>query len=602
MPYQLTVQRNPTITINVRDYQAQGDGVSNDTTPINAAFTALSAAITQYGNASLIVPQGIYMVDGILVQNLSNFSILGPGHLKLNRARSGNALVNTNDVLTLVNCTDFTVDGLEVDGNRHTDVSWPTGDHAPVTQYLQSNAASGQANVAVSNGALFQVGERVWVCGGLTANGATENNNVDNNSQRGIAISSISSNTLTLASNLANSYTSTCAAGGAYVTTYQTGYQNTVGSYTLGNEDQQNGLHLINCTRFTITKCYCHDIWESGIKCGVGFDTNANNLASACTHGLIMQNRCIRGYDQGVSIWNSQFIRVVGNYCADAGWGGCVLTHSDDCIVTENTLYDNYYRIPGDNSEGSGAVIEGGARNLIAKNLISANYLAGVLLRHSPEGFGVSGVTLNGNLSWGSTSVPVSSGTNFVIGATYSINDGAKSEVVKVTAVSTNTLTIAEKTRFYHGSGTAIGTRVSEDNTIEANEITESISQHGIWCSPTVRALIRHNTISRNYQKGIYAQTSSGFNTAAIIIDGNYLSGNGQGSSSQGILCDTVTDIQVLNNRISGNFGDRGMQFKGISNSKVIGNSVTDGQSDGIEFENGAAACTRIVVANNDVK
>jgi VCBS repeat-containing protein len=60
--------------------------------------------------------------------------------------------------------------------------------------------------------------------------------------------------------------------------------------------------------------------------------------------------------------------------------------------------------------------------------------------------------------------------------------------------------------------------------------------------------------------------------------------------------------MQVINNRVSGNFGDRCMQFKGISNSRVVGNSVEFGQSDGIEFENGAAACTRVIVAHNDVR
>ncbi len=588
--------------INVRDYGATGDGVTNDTTAINAAVTALGTAIATYGNALMQFPQGTYLVDGILIQNFSNFIIVGPGHLKLSRAKVTNALVNTNDVLTLINCTDFIVDELEIDGNRHVDVSWPTADRAPITQYLQSNAVTGQATVTVSNGALFQAGERLWICGGLTANGTTEKDFVDNNSQQGLAINMIVGNVLTLASNLTHNYTATGVAGGAYVTTYQTGYHNTVGSYLLGNEDQQNGVHLIACTRFTITKCYCHDMWESGIKCGIGFDTDAHNLGAACTYGIITNNRCIRGYDQGISVWNSQFMEVYQNYCADAGWAGCSFTGTDDSIASLNIFRDNYYRIPGDNSSGYGSVIEGGARNVISNNNISANYNAGVLLRISAFTFGVSGTTLNGNLSWNSTSIPVTSGSGFEVGATYMINDGAHSESFKVTAINTNTLTVAEKTRYFHASGKSVGVRIAEDNTIETNIVEEAVNGHGIWVSPAVRSNIRHNTVQRNGNKGITIEQSNGFISSGTIVDGNYFTGNGQANGNPAICADSVNDIQVLNNRVAGNFGDKGIQFKGVTNGKIIGNSVTDVQSDAIDCENGSVACARIVIANNDIK
>jgi len=598
----LFIRDAQTLILNVTDYGADPTGVNNATAAFNSAITALSAAISANGKAALYFPFGTFLLDGLIISNLSNFSLLGPGRLRLNRARVGNALVNTNDVLAIVGCTDFIVDGLEFDGNRHTDIVWPTADRAPVTQYIQSNAASGQKNVTVSNGALFQIGERVWVCGGLTANAGNDKNLVDNNSQQGIAIDSIAGNVLTLHTNLANTYTATGAAGGAYVTTYQTGFQNSVAGYTLGNEDQQNGLHLIACSRFTVTGCYCHDLWESGIKCGIGFDTDAHNLAAACTYGIIVSNRCIRGYDQGISIWNSQFVQAYGNYCADAGWAGCSLTGSDDCVVFSNIFRDCWYRIPGDNSSGYGAVVEGGSRNLIQANNINANYNAGVLLRLSPFTFGVSGTTLNGNLAWGSTSVVVASGTGFEVGAIYMINDDAKSESFKVTAVATNTLTLAEKTRFFHASGKSVGQRIAEDNTVEANAISESVSAYGIWVSPSVRSKIRHNTIERNFSKGLLIEQSNSFISAGTIVDGNYFTGNGNGTGAQALLVDSIDDVQILNNRIAGNFGDKGIHIKGSTNFKIIGNSVTDVQADGIALENGAVICAHGTIANNDVK
>ncbi|MEJ0073308.1 MAG: right-handed parallel beta-helix repeat-containing protein [Candidatus Saccharibacteria bacterium] len=587
--------------INVKDYGALGDSITNDTTAVTTAIAALTTA----GTGTLFFPSGTYLVDGLIVSGLSDFCLSGTGSsiLKLSSARTGAALVNTNDVLAVVGCSDFQISGLEIHGNRHSDVAWPTADHAPVTQYLTANAVSGQATVTVQNGAKFIVGERVWVCGGLTANGGTEHDQHDNNNQQGIAIDSINGNILTLHINLTNTYTGTGSAGGAYVTTYQTAYQNTLGIYTLGNEDQQNGIHLLGCSRFVISDCFVHDTWESPIKLGVGFDSNANDLASSCSHGLITRNRCLRGYDQGISIWGSRLIQVAGNYISDTGWAGCSLTGSDDCVCTGNIVTGNYYRIPGDNSSGYGCVIEGGARNIISNNTISANYGAGVLLRVAPTSFGVSGTTLSGNLSWGSTSMTVASGAGFVVGAIYMINNGSKSESFKVASVASNIITLVEKTRYYHPSGVAVGIRAAEDNTVEANMVSASVNSYGMWISPAIRSNIRHNTIERNYSKGVLIEQSNNYVSGGTIVDGNYFSGNNQGSGGQALLVDSVNDVQILNNRVAGNYGDKGIHLKGSTNSKIIGNSVSDVQSDGIALENGGSAqCARIIIANNDVK
>src|SRR5712692_696962 len=120
----LFIRDAQTLILNVTDYGADPTGVNNATAAFNSAITALSAAISANGKAALYFPFGTFLLDGLIISNLSNFSLLGPGRLRLNRARVGNALVNTNDVLAIVGCTDFIVDGLEFDGNRHTDIVW----------------------------------------------------------------------------------------------------------------------------------------------------------------------------------------------------------------------------------------------------------------------------------------------------------------------------------------------------------------------------------------------------------------------------------------------------------------------------------------------
>lgn len=600
------LRKKDTVSLSVKDFGAVGDGTTDDTAAIVSSITALGSSISLYGQAELTFPNGTYLTDGVIISSLSHFTLTGPGQLKLKRASVSDPEANTRDVLVLLSCTDFSINSLGINGNRHTDISWgvTNTDRAPVTQYLVATANSGQATVTVDEGSLFAVGERVWVMGGLTVNGSAEKDYRDDNNQVGLEILSIVGDVLTLESNLTYTYTGTGTVGGAYVTTYQTGNGNTVGAYTLGNEDQQNGIHLITCSRFTISNCQIQDTWESPIKLGFGFSgSDTSNVASKCTYGIIVNNRCERGYDQGISIWNSQYITVANNYCADAGWGACVLTGSDDCLVSNNILRDCYYRIPGDNSSGYGYVVEGGSRNILSGNQILDNYNANVLMRISPLTFGVSGTQLNGNHSWGDTTIDVDSASGFVVGATYMIRDGSKSESFTVQSIASNTLTITKKTRFYHPDNTPVGVRTAEDCTVENNLISGSIANHGMFVSPGIRINLRNNTVTRNYSKGLLIETAENFKSSGTVVDGNYFTGNGNGTGAQAILVDTCDDTQILNNRIFGNFGDKGIQLKGARYSKIVGNSVTDVQSEGIYLEEGGGIiCDKIVISNNDVK
>ncbi|UQZ84026.1 Pectate lyase superfamily protein [Paenibacillus konkukensis] len=602
-----TKERFDNVSIDIKSYGAVGDGITNDTTAINLAIAALKEAIQINGRASLFVPMGTFMVDGIIIQGLNNFKIYGNGCLKLNRARPDYPLVNTNNVLTMLNCTNFDVSGLEVVGNRHTDINWRVDntDGAPVTQYLTADAESGQAYITVQDGSKFVIGERVWVMGGLTVNNGNERD-VREDDHRGLEIIEINGNVIKLENNLSHTYTSTGQVGGAYITTYQTADNNQIGGWTLGNEDQQNGIHLINCHYFAIHNCYVHDLWESPIKLGVGFAAEYT-INSVCSHGIISNNRCLRGYDQGISIWNSQNINVIGNICEDVGWGGIVATGSDDILITDNISTNNYYRIPHDNSSGHGIVNEGGTRVSILNNQVSLNYAHGILMSPSPMSFGVDNASLNDNMDWRATVLKLTSNAGFLLGANYMVRDGSKSESFKVVSIDGNggkEVNVAPTSRFFHKKGRIVGKRAAEDSRIEGNIVSYQVNGDGICITSGIRITINNNHVERNATNGIRIVPENGFESSAIIINGNYLTGNSNNLGwNAEIYVHNCDDVHVVNNRLFGSFNSKGIQFRGVRNSRISGNEVNDCQSEGIflEWADGVT-CDKITICDNDVK
>ncbi|WP_405883654.1 right-handed parallel beta-helix repeat-containing protein [Streptomyces sp. NBC_01384] len=364
---------------NVRDYGAIGDGSVNDTAAIASAIAALPAGGTLY------LPQGTYVTTGILIQGLSNFTVRGERGAVLTLAANMIGAPNRGaaNVLTVADCTDFAIEGLSIDGRR--DTLFPL---AP----LAANATAGQPSVQIAHGAAaaYVVGQRLNLNGGLTVSSGSEANRQDQQ----LAIQSITpgagaaNDVITFTTNLANAYSFAAgtlsdgygpyAANGAYITPWQTGNA-TVAGRALAEEDQQNGIHLLNCRRFRIAGCNIHNVWESPIRCGT-HNLAGGAQADGCSYGTITGNALWHAYDQGVGLWCSSNMAVTGNTITSAGWAGICMTVSDDCTISGNTSSDNVQRIPNDVQAGYGIAIEGGARNTVSGNLCSNNYGSAVFL------------------------------------------------------------------------------------------------------------------------------------------------------------------------------------------------------------------------------
>lgn len=94
--------------INVKDFGATGDGVTNDTTAIAAAVTALTA------NSTLYFPAGVYLTDAIGFVSKTFVAIKGDGRTStIIRNR-----VAGNVIYFRPTCSDITMQDLTIDNNN----------------------------------------------------------------------------------------------------------------------------------------------------------------------------------------------------------------------------------------------------------------------------------------------------------------------------------------------------------------------------------------------------------------------------------------------------------------------------------------------------
>jgi parallel beta-helix repeat protein len=379
-------------------YGAAGDGVTDDTAAIGSAFTALKTA----GGGVLDFLGLTYLVSGLVFTGGSDYVLRGAGAKLILRGNAVGAVQRiSQNVLTIADSSDFEITGLIFDGRRDT---------IAADQFVQSALTTGDTTVTVPDGTKFTVGERIGVFGGLSNPNTTDANKKD----QALTISNIAGNVLTFSPALANSYQAAGTTGGTYVTRYQQGSAITVAGRQLSGEDQQCGLLLINCHRARVVGNIARNVWQSPIRLGTGFLVP---VGDGCTDVTVTDNTCVHGYDQGVSVWNSQRITVSGNNINDTGWGGVVLTAADDCTVTGNTITAQSYRIPGDTDSGSGIAIEGGARNVVTGNVCVGNHARGLEIGHNPQGWGItigSPPTLTGYHLRNLSTLTVSSSAAFV--------------------------------------------------------------------------------------------------------------------------------------------------------------------------------------------
>ena len=136
--------------VDARAYGAVGDGVTDDTTAVQNALTAVATA--GYG-ATLFIPPGVFIVDDINVTNGHDFNIFCMGTLKLKHA-----VVATHNVLRLTTCYNMTLD-IRADGNV-------ANNGTPVSQHLHLLKMDGCYNASVSLFGKNLAGDGLYLTGG----------------------------------------------------------------------------------------------------------------------------------------------------------------------------------------------------------------------------------------------------------------------------------------------------------------------------------------------------------------------------------------------------------------------------------------------------
>ncbi len=615
---------------------------ATDSPALAAALAKLTAALNIVPAATLMFADGVYQFDGnsLVVWSLSNFAIRSSGQTVIQQApnRAGDVNNVTGDVAILADCNDVTVGpGITFDGNRDS--------VAPVVP-LSATAASGQATVTVAAGAAagYFAGQYLTLFGGIGSadQGKTDGFNAASTSP--LVISSVTpgggsggGDLVTFTANLNNTYSVISATllsdpygpyggAGAFLTSYQTGYNVTVaGRAALGSEDMQNGLHLMNCQRVKIIGCTARNVWESPFKIGCGVTTGDQaTYANSCYDITVADCVAYHGYDQGVSVWVGGNVAVTGCLIDSPGWGGVVLTETDYCTVAGNEIRNIVYQ--GAGQAGGGIVVEGGIRNTIDANAITSPELTTAWSGISVQGYPTSGTwglsttntnwpTLGAFLEQGTvpagTSVLLSSSSRCMVGGRYSVFDGHRTESVTVATVPDGThVTFAETLRYSHASGLYLTPRLSEDNLVTANVIDMSgalTGGDGIKLGGSVRNTIEANHVANWTNNGINLTAAAGWSPP-----GSYNAGDGSticenrlgGGTNHGIAISQVAHLAVSGNQVFGNNGGtRGINIVGCVDSVFDGNQVSDSiGSAAIQISTGGPSTVvsaRLTLANN---
>ncbi len=118
---QTNAQLSNLMIANVKDFGAKGDGVSDDTKPINDTIT-----YALRNNLVIYIPYGIYKVLNLTINDANNFTII---------SNNGTLLLSEqatpySNALLIQNSNNFTINGLNINGNINNiqgDLNKPLG-------------------------------------------------------------------------------------------------------------------------------------------------------------------------------------------------------------------------------------------------------------------------------------------------------------------------------------------------------------------------------------------------------------------------------------------------------------------------------------------
>ncbi len=304
-----------------------------------------------------------------------------------------------------------------------------------------------------------------------------------------------------------------------------------------------SGIQITNSDDITITGCYIHDCYVSGIMANGG-----------CTNLLISNNRLVNCFDNQVYIRAQNttpytpcnYATITGNICSGGSYSGIQVLGSSYVAITGNTCYNNGPTA----AQGDGIGSEGSSHITIAGNVCYNNGIQGIHVRYTSE-VGAnqqsSHVVVSGNECYGHTSGNGDAGGiavddtddivvsgNVVYGNQFGINvNGGQGMGVSHCQL------IGNSVRNNSNVGLRIAPGTGSEYVLQDNYVTDSGGDNVFCYAPVV------------IQGGVYARAAankegihllSGSNGS--VIDGAVIYDN----QDNGILIDSpVTGVEIRN-------------------------------------------------------
>jgi hypothetical protein len=495
------------LVINVKDYGAKGDGVTDDIASINSAIAAIPA-----GGATLYFPRGNYLISGTVTIDIDNVTIAGEGPASVITLKPGATGVrnvircNSSSSSTPPRRKNFAIKNLAVNANGG-DQTWAAGG---IPGAIQSYATDGvnYDHLLVINGRDYCVATHSCTMvrfSFITADtcywqGASN----PLNAQAGASLDTedvifdhcFIKHTTTVA------ISSATASGGVATFTTSTAHKMSVGQpikVTGVSVPAYNGYRSV-----------------ASVPSPTTFTATIGSTPSAATGGTLTVQA-----DKNIYVGSLNAFRLIAAHNLSQGCFGAISAEvgspgAFDLQITNNVVSDfSDHGVAAENSSGSGVIYA--HRYLLADNIIRG--------KDGTSEFGVaSSGSLRGIVAHGEM-VRVSN--NVISNCRIGIEAGNNLDVEETDfAINDNTVVMAADG---NGSGIyipkGVGTNYLRRLQIRSNQVDGQLtttSSYGIRASGRIIDFdITDNTVRGFGRSGIYLEASGGIAPTVGRIRGN---------------------------------------------------------------------------------
>ena len=332
-----TVQSKLRDFINVKDFGALGNAVTDDTTAINAAIVAAAGR-------TLYFPGGTYKTTGVTVAN--EVTIQGEGY-----SRSQLSLIagGTTPVMTINGASHVCVQDFSVDGNKVNCPSGMTGiriigtctgpefnrvffvncktdglSQAGVVDYIIVRDCIAETNG--NDGFSIATATKALVSG----------NRAVLNGRYGIIVTG---SLARIESNVCSGNANAVAGGSGIGLVNAANYSVITGNESINNgvagSIYAHGIGVGSSDYITITSNYC----ASNVGNGIDYTTNGS---VGCKYTSTVGNLCLANYDNGIAIDSQSHYATVANNVVVASMGAGIFYYASAYgVCTGNELYLN---------------------------------------------------------------------------------------------------------------------------------------------------------------------------------------------------------------------------------------------------------------------